>query len=217
MCTRAPTCGQLFQGPLTLLLPLLPLPPGREPGAPVEAAQLGEERSSELSSLVNAFILRRTNKLLSEHLPPKVVSVVCCSLTPLQRALYEHFLHSNATRRLLSGSKATGVLSAITCLKKLCNSPKLIYDAVHSKAAVREPGGGVALTACALSAFSWRSTLPVRSQMLMPRSRAPAPHRVLLLSSPLLSSPVLSCPARLARLWRRMATVTGRRHRGGGL
>jgi DNA repair and recombination RAD54-like protein len=48
----------------------------------------------------------------------QVVQVVVCRLTPLQRQLYEHFLLSNATRRLLAGSKATGVLSAITCLKK---------------------------------------------------------------------------------------------------
>jgi hypothetical protein len=72
----------------------------------------------------------------------QVVQVVCCKLTPLQRALYEHFLLSNATRRLLSGSKATGVLSAITCLKKLCNHPKLIYDTLHSKAQVGSVQGG---------------------------------------------------------------------------
>ena len=48
----------------------------------------------------------------------QVVQVVVCRLTPLQKQLYEHFLLSNATRRLLAGSKATGVLSAITCLKK---------------------------------------------------------------------------------------------------
>jgi hypothetical protein len=33
---------------------------------------LGDERSAELSATVNAFILRRTNRLLSNHLPPKV-------------------------------------------------------------------------------------------------------------------------------------------------
>lgn len=69
--------------------------------------------------------------------------MVCCKLTPLQQALYEHFLLSNATRRLLSGSKATGVLSAITSLKKLCNHPKLIYDTLHSKAQVRQPSASI--------------------------------------------------------------------------
>lgn len=66
----------------------------------------------------------------------QVLSVVVCKPTPLQQQLYEHFLLSNATRRLLSGSKAAGVLGAITCLKKLCNHPKLIYDTLHSKAQV---------------------------------------------------------------------------------
>lgn len=33
---------------------------------------LCQERTAELSTLVNEFILRRTNTLLSEHLPPKV-------------------------------------------------------------------------------------------------------------------------------------------------
>jgi hypothetical protein len=39
--------------------------------------------------------------------------------------------------------QATGVLSAITSLKKLCNHPKLIYDTLHSKAQVRS-----AITLC---------------------------------------------------------------------
>jgi hypothetical protein len=35
------------------------VPAGREPGAAPDVTQLGEERSTELSALVNNFILRR--------------------------------------------------------------------------------------------------------------------------------------------------------------
>ena len=61
----------------------------------------------------------------------QVIEVVCCKLTELQRGLYNHFLKSKAARKLVSGQKSVGVLPAITNLKKLCNHPKLIYDALH--------------------------------------------------------------------------------------
>lgn len=48
-----------------------PILRGREPDATPERCALGEERSAELSAIANTFIMRRTNKLLSEHLPPK--------------------------------------------------------------------------------------------------------------------------------------------------
>uniref|UniRef100_A0A0E0CRV4 DNA repair and recombination protein RAD54 n=1 Tax=Oryza meridionalis TaxID=40149 RepID=A0A0E0CRV4_9ORYZ len=79
------------------------------------------------------FILRRTNALLSNHLPPKIVEVVCCKLTALQTALYNHFIHSKNVKRLISeGTKQSKVLAYITALKKLCNHPKLIYDTIKS-------------------------------------------------------------------------------------
>ncbi|KAK9804116.1 hypothetical protein WJX73_000321 [Symbiochloris irregularis] len=112
-----------------------PILRGREPDATDADSELAQARSAELSTIVNAFILRRTNSLLSQHLPPKVIQVVCCKMTQLQCDLYCHFLESNITRHLLNadGKRSAKVLSAITSLKKLCNHPKLIYDSMHGK------------------------------------------------------------------------------------
>lgn len=109
-----------------------PILAGREPGASEEEADAGVARAAELSSLVNHFILRRTNTLLSAHLPPKTVEVVCCRMTPLQTDLYRHFLASKATAQLLTAQRASRVLGAITSLRKLLSHPKLVYDAVHA-------------------------------------------------------------------------------------
>ncbi len=64
---------------------------GREPDATEEVVAKGAERSSELSAIVNNFILRRTNSLLSAHLPPKacrkplhaVATAALCTLSGL--------------------------------------------------------------------------------------------------------------------------------------
>jgi DNA repair and recombination RAD54-like protein len=48
---------------------------GREPGASDSQREKGQKAQADLSALVNNFILRRTNELLSKHLPPKVVQV----------------------------------------------------------------------------------------------------------------------------------------------
>ncbi|TKY71269.1 DNA repair and recombination protein RAD54 [Spatholobus suberectus] len=106
---------------------------GREPAATAEENKLGAERCTELSVKVNRFILRRTNALLSNHLPPKIVEVVCCKLTPLQSDLYKHFIQSkNVKRAITEEVKQSKILAYITALKKLCNHPKLIYDTIRS-------------------------------------------------------------------------------------
>ena len=76
-------------------------------------------------------IIRRTSSLLTKYLPVKIEQVICCRLTPLQIALYQKFIESTATKRLLGGGEGGGggrkkattasSLSAITQLKKLCN------------------------------------------------------------------------------------------------
>ncbi|KAL8151353.1 hypothetical protein V2J09_021161 [Rumex salicifolius] len=107
---------------------------GREPNATAEEKVLGAERSIELSAKVNQFILRRTNTLLSNHLPPKIIEVVCCKLTPLQSELYNYFIQSkNVKQAITEEKKQSKILAYITALKKLCNHPKLIYDTIKSE------------------------------------------------------------------------------------
>lgn len=85
-----------------------PILTGREPWATDAQKTRAEEATSELSTTVNQFILRRTNTLLSQHLPPKTLAVVCCKLTPLQQQLYEHFLSSQALSLIMSGRASGG-------------------------------------------------------------------------------------------------------------
>lgn len=110
---------------------------GREPDASDAERELANSRSEELSTIVNKFILRRTNTLLAAHLPTKVTEIVCCRLTSLQINLYRHFLESKAADAALTG-KQSKVLAAITALKKLCNHPKLIFDAL-TRVGVSDP------------------------------------------------------------------------------
>ena len=112
-----------------------PILNGREPMATEKEREKSMERSADLSAFVNGFILRRTNDLLSQHLPPKVIELVCCRMTPIQFQLYEQYVQSRTVTNLLLDGKTKGgqtALSAITTIRKLMNHPTLIYDMVKS-------------------------------------------------------------------------------------
>jgi DNA repair and recombination protein RAD54 and RAD54-like protein len=121
-----------------------------------------------MSELVNHFIMRRTNTLNAQHLPPKLVQVrlastpgdnlhglaldsksfagwaarqvVCCRLTETQKKIYEHLLSSKEIRHIMDG-KQTNILSSIGALQKLCNHPSLLQDAPSGSSS---RGGGSA-------------------------------------------------------------------------
>jgi len=120
-----------------------PIQESREPWASERVKAAGEEATRELSSLLNKFVLRRTNTLLSKHLPPKLQQVVCVRLSPLQRALYDHFLSSKELSLIMSGTQK-GVLSSITALRKLVNHPKLIFDVMQAHKHSRRSDDGAA-------------------------------------------------------------------------
>lgn len=78
-----------------------PILAGMEPDCSDKDTERAKEASSKLSSISNKFILRRTNTLLAKHLPTKLIEVVCCKPTPLQVALYNHFLKSKAVKKAI--------------------------------------------------------------------------------------------------------------------
>lgn len=103
----------------------LPILRGRDAGGTDTDRQKGDERLKELLTLVNKFIIRRTNDILSKYLPVKYEHVVFCNMAPFQRDIYNHFIQSPDVKSLLRG-KGSQPLKAIGMLKKLCNHPDLL-------------------------------------------------------------------------------------------
>ena len=103
----------------------IPILRGRDAAGSDAERQKGDERLRELLELVNRFIIRRTNDILSKYLPVKYEHVVFCNLAPFQVDLYNHFIQSPDIKSLLRG-KGSQPLKAIGMLKKLCNHPDLL-------------------------------------------------------------------------------------------
>jgi len=106
---------------------LFPILRGREPDATDAQKKRMQQIQNDMSSIVNEFILRRVNTLNAEHLPPKLVQVVCCNLTPMQENVYQHLVNSKDLQHVMSGKQAN-CLGYIQMLMKLCNHPSLIVE-----------------------------------------------------------------------------------------
>ena len=103
----------------------LPILRGRDAAGTDVDRQKGDERLRELLTVVNKFIIRRTNDILSKYLPVKYEHVVFCNNAPFQLDLYNYFISSAEIKSLLRG-KGSQPLKAIGMLKKLCNHPDLL-------------------------------------------------------------------------------------------
>ena len=103
----------------------IPILRGRDANGTDKDRKKGDERIAELLLLVNKFIIRRTNDILSKYLPVKYEHVVFCNLAPFQKDLYNYFIQSPHIQSLLRG-KGSQPLKAIDMLKKLCNHPDLL-------------------------------------------------------------------------------------------
>jgi DNA repair and recombination RAD54-like protein len=106
---------------------LFPVLRGREPDATERQRNKMMEVQKNMSNIVDEFILRRVNTLNAQHLPPKLVQVVCCNLTEIQKNMYQHLISSKDMQHVLDG-KQVNCLSSIQMLMKLCNHPRLIGE-----------------------------------------------------------------------------------------
>jgi DNA repair and recombination RAD54-like protein len=106
---------------------LYPILRGREPDATERQKQKMMEIQNEMSGTVNEFILRRVNTLNAQHLPPKLVQVVCCNLTEIQYNMYNHLVTSKDMQHVMDG-KQVNCLGSIQMLMKLCNHPSLVAE-----------------------------------------------------------------------------------------
>ncbi|PHH73619.1 hypothetical protein CDD83_4695 [Cordyceps sp. RAO-2017] len=103
----------------------IPILRGRDADAAEAERRRGDECTAELLGIVNKFLIRRTNDILSTYLPIKYEHVVFCNLAPFQLALYNYFITSPDIQALRRG-KGSQPLKAINILKKLCNHPDLL-------------------------------------------------------------------------------------------
>ena len=121
---------------------LFPILRGREPDATESQKQKMMQIQNDMSTTVNEFILRRVNTLNAQHLPPKLVQVVCCQLTELQQNMYQHLVTSKDMQHVLNG-KQVNCLGSIQMLMKLCNHPTLLSnddDSSGTNSGVRSSG-----------------------------------------------------------------------------
>jgi DNA repair and recombination protein RAD54 and RAD54-like protein len=106
---------------------MFPILRGREPDATESQKRKMSDLQNDLSTIVEDFILRRVNTLNAEHLPPKLVQVVCCNLTDIQQQMYNHLITSKDMQHVMDG-KQVNCLASIQLLMKLSNHPSLVCD-----------------------------------------------------------------------------------------
>ncbi|UKB85938.1 DEAD/DEAH box helicase [Chryseobacterium sp. MEBOG06] len=100
------------------------------------------KRAVELQQKIKPFILRRTKKQVAKELPEKTETVIYCEMNSEQRRIYDayekelrEFIASNDDDELNKNSMH--VLTGLTRLRQICNSPALIKEGYSGENAVK--------------------------------------------------------------------------------
>lgn len=100
------------------------------------------KRAIELQQKIKPFILRRTKKQVAKELPEKTETVIYCEMNTEQRKIYDayekelrEFVAANDDDDLNKNSMH--VLTGLTRLRQICNSPVLMKEGYSGENAVK--------------------------------------------------------------------------------
>ncbi|MDQ0593611.1 SNF2 family DNA or RNA helicase [Chryseobacterium ginsenosidimutans] len=100
------------------------------------------KRALELQQKINPFILRRTKKQVAKELPEKTEMVIYCEMNDEQRKVYDTY--ERELREFISAStddeslkNSMHVLTGLTKLRQICNSPALLKEGHSGDNAVK--------------------------------------------------------------------------------
>lgn len=100
------------------------------------------KRAMELQQKIKPFILRRTKKQVAKELPEKTETVIYCEMNTEQRKIYDayekelrEFVAANDDDDLNKNSMH--VLTGLTRLRQICNSPVLMKEGYSGENAVK--------------------------------------------------------------------------------
>lgn len=93
------------------------------------------EAAAELSDRVAPFLLRRTKDSVAQELPEKIEQIVSIDLEPVQRTWYTKYLTVARARAADAQSSRLNILTALTRLRQLALSARLIDPQAHEDGA----------------------------------------------------------------------------------
>ncbi|KAG4306162.1 hypothetical protein PORY_000150 [Pneumocystis oryctolagi] len=105
-----------------------PIIKSRQVGCMKKDKEKGRARSEQLTSLTKMFVLRRTSEILNEYLPPMIEYIIFCKPTSLQVDIYSELINMSLLNLNSENSNSAIHLQSLTCLKKVCNSPTLLFQ-----------------------------------------------------------------------------------------
>ncbi|KAG5436833.1 hypothetical protein PCANB_001671 [Pneumocystis canis] len=105
-----------------------PIIKSRQMGCIKKDKEKGRVRSEQLASLTKMFVLRRTSEILDGYFPPTIEYIVFCKPTVLQVDIYHELINMSLPNLNTENINMGAHLQALTYLKKVCNSPALLFQ-----------------------------------------------------------------------------------------